>query len=85
MAIANQQRHRSATAEAESYALFSDDALYRAQQAIGLIPRRGGFGLGRRIAIAVAITWLPLVLYALWQRRLLPGNGINYGYRYQDC
>jgi hypothetical protein len=74
MAIANHERHRSATAEAESYALFSDDALYRAQQAIGLIPRRGGFGLGRRIAIAVAITWLPLVLYALWQRRLLPGT-----------
>jgi hypothetical protein len=44
------------------------------QQAIGLIPRRGGFGLGRRIAIAIAITWLPIVLYALWQRRLLPGS-----------
>ena len=51
-----------------------DDALYRAQQAIGLIPQRGGFGLGRRIVIAVAITWLPLVLYALWQRLLLPGT-----------
>jgi hypothetical protein len=48
--------------------------LFRAQQAIGLIPKRGGFGLGRRIAIAVAITWLPLMLYALWQRRLLPGT-----------
>ncbi len=59
--------------EAENFSLFSDDALYRAQQAIGLIPRQGGFGLGRRIAIAVAITWLPLVLYALWQRRLFPG------------
>ena len=39
-----------------------------------MIPRRGGFGLGRRIGIAVAITWLPLVVYAVWQRRLLPGT-----------
>ncbi len=74
MTIANHDRPGAASIEAESYSLFADDALVRAQQAIGLIPRRGGFGLGRRIAIAVGITWLPLMLYALWQRRLLPGT-----------
>jgi hypothetical protein len=51
-----------------------DDALYRAQQTLGLIPRRGGFALGRRIAIAVAVTWLPLVVYAFVRRRLLLGG-----------
>jgi hypothetical protein len=56
------------------FADVADDALSRAQQALGLIPRAGGSGLGRRIALAVAITWLPLVVYALWQRRLLPGT-----------
>jgi hypothetical protein len=73
-AIATRERQGDLAAEDPSYSLFAEDALFRAQQAIGLIPRRGGFGLGRRIAIAVAITWLPLVLYALWQRLLFPGT-----------
>lgn len=56
------------------FADVADDALSRAQQALGLIPKDGGSGLGRRIALAIAITWLPLVVYALWQRRFLPGT-----------
>lgn len=58
----------------ERYSLFADDALHRAQQAIGLIPRDGSFALGRRIAVAVAISWLPLVAYAFLRRRLFPGE-----------
>lgn len=67
--------HASKTAAdaGEGFTLVIDDAFYTAQQAIGLIPRRGGFALGRRIALAIAITWLPLVGYALWQRRLFAG------------
>jgi len=56
------------------FADVADDAFSRAQQALGLMPREGGSGIGRRIALAVAITWLPLVVYAIWQRRLLPGT-----------
>ena len=56
------------------FADVADDALSRAQQALGLIPRDGGSGVVRRIVLAIAIAWLPLVVYALWQRRLLPGT-----------
>ncbi len=56
------------------FAEIADDALSRAQRAVGLIPGNGGSGLGRRIALAVALTWLPLVAYAIWQRRFLPGT-----------
>ena len=58
------------------FADVADDAFSRAQQALGLMPRAGGSGIGRRIVLVVAITWLPLVLRAtaLWQRRLLPGT-----------
>ena len=59
---------------AADFSLVVDDPLYRAQQTLGLIPRRGGFGLGRRIAVAIAITWLPLVVYAFVRRRLLVGG-----------
>jgi hypothetical protein len=55
------------------FADLADDAFHRAQQALGLVPSQGS-GIGRRIVLAVAITWLPLVVYALWQRRLLPGS-----------
>lgn len=58
----------------ERFADVADDALTRAQKALGLIPSDGGSGLGRRIALAIAITWIPLLVYALWQRRLLPGT-----------
>lgn len=61
------------TAPEARFADVAEDALSKAQRAIGLMPR-GGSGIGRRIALAIAITWLPLMLYALWQRRLLPGS-----------
>jgi hypothetical protein len=59
---------------AADFSLVVDDPFYRAQQTLGLIPRRGGFALGRRIAIVIALTWLPLVVYAFVQRRLVVGG-----------
>jgi hypothetical protein len=53
---------------------LTDDPVRRAQQAIGLIPRRGGLGLGRRIALAIALTWVPIVAWALWQGRFFAGG-----------
>jgi hypothetical protein len=55
------------------FAEIADDPITRAQQVVGLVPPSGG-GVVRRIAIAVAITWLPLAAYALWERRFLPGS-----------
>jgi hypothetical protein len=53
--------------------LVRGDALLRLQRAIGLVPR-DGLGAGRR-AIALALfTWAPIALFALWQRRALPGT-----------
>jgi hypothetical protein len=63
----------SAKATEVDFSLVEGDPLHRAQQALGLVPREGGFGVRRRILLAVAITWLPLVVYALFERRLLPG------------
>jgi len=54
------------------FSLVRGDPLHRAQSAIGLIPARG-FGTGRRVLIFVALTWLPLMLWAAWNHLLLPG------------
>jgi len=54
------------------FSLVTGDPLHRAQRMIGLIPARG-LGVGRRILIAVGLTWLPLMLWALWNHLLLPG------------
>jgi hypothetical protein len=65
----------AAETSADRFADVADDAFTHAQQALGLLPREGGgLALGRRIAVVVAVTWLPLVVYALWARRLLPGS-----------
>jgi hypothetical protein len=55
-------------------AFVSDDAVSRAQRAVGLLPARGGFGLGRRIALAIGLGWVPLAAWALWNGRALPGG-----------
>lgn len=54
------------------FSLVTGDPLNRAQHLLGLIPARG-LGVGRRIMIAVALTWLPLVLWAVWNHLFLPG------------
>lgn len=55
------------------FRLVTGDPLYRAQRLLGLIPARG-LGTGRRILVAVALTWLPLMLWAAWNRLVLPGT-----------
>ena len=62
----------ASAASGAAFSLVTGDRLYRAQRSLGLIPARG-LGTGRRIAIAVALTWLPLMLWALWNHLLLPG------------
>jgi len=54
------------------FSLVTGDLLHRAQRLVGLIPSRG-LGTGRRIAIAIGVTWLPLALWAVWNQLFLPG------------
>jgi len=61
-----------AAAGGVDFSLVTGDPLYRAQRMLGLIPQRG-LGTGRRIAVAVGLTWLPLVLWAVWNRLFLAG------------
>ena len=63
----------STTPDSPGLSLVEGDPLYRAQQAVGLLPRSGGLGIGRRMAVAVGIAWLPLVVFAFLEDRLLPG------------
>jgi hypothetical protein len=55
------------------FTLVTGDPFYRLQRAIGLIPRRG-LGVGRRALLFAAVSWLPLVIWALVVRRALPGD-----------
>jgi hypothetical protein len=59
-------------AVAGDFQLVTGDPLYRAQRLVGLIPARG-LGIPRRILVAIALTWLPLALWAAWNRLFLPG------------
>jgi len=59
-------------AEEVDFSLVVGDPLHRAQRLLGLIPARG-LGTGRRVVIAIGITWLPLALFAAWNHLFLPG------------
>jgi hypothetical protein len=59
--------------EATDFSLVRNDALLRAQRAIGLVPREG-LGVGRRALILAGITWLPIAVWALWQGRAISGS-----------
>jgi len=50
-----------------------DDLPVRLQRRLGLIPERG-LGLVRRAAFFAVLTWLPLVAWALYAGRMLPGG-----------
>ncbi len=53
-----------------AFSLVVGDTLFRLQQAVGLIPREG-FGIGRRTALLVLVTWVPIVVWALATGRAL--------------
>jgi hypothetical protein len=46
--------------------------IFNAQRALGLMPN-GTLGIGRRIAAVIAVTWLPIVLLAWLDGRMLEG------------
>jgi hypothetical protein len=50
-----------------------DDVALRLQRSVGLVPR-GGLGVGRRAVFFALVTWLPLVVWALYKGRILPGT-----------
>jgi hypothetical protein len=54
------------------FSLVRGGALYRFQRAVGLIPP-DGLGVGRRVAVLLAITWVPVVAFAAIDRRLFEG------------
>jgi hypothetical protein len=62
-----------AEAAAIDFSLARGDRLHDAQRLTGLLPLRG-FGLARRIAILIALTWLPLAVAALLSRRAFEGT-----------
>lgn len=62
-----------AEASALDFSLVREDCLHDAQRAAHLMPLRG-FGLGRRIGILVAVTWLPLAIAALVNRHAFEGT-----------
>jgi hypothetical protein len=63
--------HAGADADT-ALSLVRGDALIRAQRAIGLVPR-DGLGAGRRAVVLALVTWLPIFVWALLERRALPG------------
>jgi len=62
-----------ADAAALEFSLVCEDSLHAAQRAARLMPLRG-FGLGRRIGILIALTWLPLAVAALLNRQAFAGT-----------
>ena len=50
-----------------------DDVTLRLQRQVGLVPARG-LGVVRRAVFFALLTWLPLVAWALYRGRVLPGD-----------
>lgn len=57
-----------------SFSPVSDDPPLNLQRRIGLVPRGGGLGIGRRVIFWVALTWLPIAVWAGLTGRALPGH-----------
>ena len=54
--------------------LVRGDLAFRLQRRIGLIPA-DGLGVGRRIVVLAALSWLPIAVWATWTGRALAGVG----------
>ena len=50
-----------------------DDTALRLQRYVGLVPARG-LGVARRAVFFALLTWLPLVAWAVYAGRILPGS-----------
>jgi len=59
----------------DDVSLVQDDPPFRWQQRVGLIPRSGGLGVGRRALFWTALAWLPIAVWAWWAGRALPEQG----------
>ena len=62
--------------ERQDFSLVRDDLPFRWQERVGLVPRSGGLGVGRRAIFWAAVAWLPVALWA-WSRGdtlLQPGH-----------
>ena len=53
-----------------------DDVALRLQRQIGLVPTRG-LGVVRRAVFFALLTWLPLVAWAIYIGRILPGGDVD--------
>jgi len=61
------------TDESLALSLVRDDLPFRLQRRVGLIPERG-FGTVRRAVFFALLTWLPIVIWAAYMNRILPGT-----------
>lgn len=61
------------TLEIETFSLVRDDALFRLQRSLGLIPENGN-GILRRAVIYSLFSWVPLVIWAWSTGRLWPSD-----------
>ncbi|HEX2446212.1 MAG TPA: hypothetical protein VHJ77_19850 [Vicinamibacterales bacterium] len=60
----------------QDFSLVRDDPPFRWHQRIGLVPRSGGLGVGRRAIFWTAVAWLPVALWAWSQGAVVvrPGH-----------
>jgi hypothetical protein len=56
-----------------SFSLVRGDPWFRVQRAIGLIPSTG-LGVVRRCLVFALVTWLPIVVWAVFWQRAFPGE-----------
>jgi hypothetical protein len=59
----------------DDLSLVRDDPPFRWQRSVGLIPRAGGLGIGRRAVFWTAVAWLPIAVWAWVAGRALPEQG----------
>jgi hypothetical protein len=55
------------------FSLVRGGPFYAWRHKLGLVPDKG-LGLAKRVAVIVAVTWLPIVLVTMWQRHFFEGS-----------
>ena len=56
------------------FSLVRGGPFHKLRKMLGVVPEND-LGLARRTAILVAVVWLPIVIGAIVEKRLLPGDG----------